>query len=646
VLFKGSWSAIACLGLVALVLVVSAAAVMVAGDVGGEQAGGSFPEDVWITLTRTLDPGTIAGDAGWGFRLVSVVVAVSGVLILSALIGLMTSAVERKVSELQRGKTFVAVSGHTLILGWSPKVATIIRELCIANESEPGRSHIVVLAPKDKLEMEQEIRLRLSADEHKTTVVHYRTGIPASSVDLAIANPSGARSVIVVSPEGPAADANVMKTALAVYTLADLHADAPVIAELVGPRRAMALRSATQGRVLTVVSSDTVARIAARVCRHHGLSAVFQELLDFAGHEIYVKPSGKFIGETFGTALMSFSTSTIIGLVHEPTDPETGVALRDVVLCPPMAQTILATDSLIAISQDDTTVVPDPGLHHLTGIVDLRDGAQSTVQERILVLGWSGLGPRILESLAPYLRPGSAIHALHDPELIAGTDIERPDIPDEIHFTVGTGDTIDPATVEAAIGAHQADHILILCYRRGVEMAEADARALMTLLLVRAALSRDSRDEPVSVVTELLDMGDVGLAGDGNAEDFVVSERLTSLLLSQLSEDDRLEDVFAQLLGSSTVEVAMRDVGSDVPAGAPIMIRAVTTTVAGSQEVLIGYAKKRPEGPDRVVVNPKKDEVVTFGPEDHLVVLRRRGSDADLLADTEVAGLEQGANAR
>src|SRR3712207_7555644 len=56
---------------------------------------------------------------------------------------------------------------HTLILGWSPKVFTVLSELVLANENRK-KPRIVILAEKDKVEMEDEIRAQIAdrSEEH------------------------------------------------------------------------------------------------------------------------------------------------------------------------------------------------------------------------------------------------------------------------------------------------------------------------------------------------------------------------------------------------------------------------------------------------------------------------------------------------
>ena len=120
----------------------------------------SFGESLWASLMRTLDPGTMGGDQGPGFRAAMLIVTIGGLIVVASLIGIISGAFDAKVEELRKGRSRVLETEHTVILGWSQKVFPIISEIVIANESN-GKSAIVVLAERDKVEMEDEIRARM-----------------------------------------------------------------------------------------------------------------------------------------------------------------------------------------------------------------------------------------------------------------------------------------------------------------------------------------------------------------------------------------------------------------------------------------------------------------------------------------------------
>ena len=127
---------IALIGLLAalsmLVIGVIAAVVTIVGIApeGGDQL--TFTEAIWMSLMRTLDSGTMGGDAGWSFRIAMLLVTFGGIFVISTLIGVLTSGIEGKIESLRKGRSRVIEHEHTVILGWSQQIFVVISEL-IAN---------------------------------------------------------------------------------------------------------------------------------------------------------------------------------------------------------------------------------------------------------------------------------------------------------------------------------------------------------------------------------------------------------------------------------------------------------------------------------------------------------------------------------
>ena len=67
----------------------------------------------------------------------------------------------------------------------------------------------------------------------------------------------------------------------------DIGARTKVIAEFSDERHATTIGGLAADLVIPIVPQTTIARIAAHVCRSRGVSDVYQDLLDFSGHEIY-----------------------------------------------------------------------------------------------------------------------------------------------------------------------------------------------------------------------------------------------------------------------------------------------------------------------------------------------------------------------
>ncbi|PJF24042.1 MAG: hypothetical protein CUN53_19835, partial [Phototrophicales bacterium] len=157
-----------------------------------QQGGGRIPfwEAVWESLMRTLDPGTMGQDTGSGFRAVMLLVTLGGIFIVSALIGVLNNAIQGQIERLRKGRSRVLESGHTVVLGWSPQIFTILNELMIANENQ-HRARIVILANEDKVQMEDEIRERVRL-RGKTRPI-CRSGNPLDPNDLEIVSPHTAK---------------------------------------------------------------------------------------------------------------------------------------------------------------------------------------------------------------------------------------------------------------------------------------------------------------------------------------------------------------------------------------------------------------------------------------------------------------------
>ncbi len=115
---------------------------------------------IWDNVVQTLGANDVAATSGWPFRISMIVIAFVGVLVVANLIGIVSGAFDAKVAELRKGRSTVLESGHTVILGWNSKMTTIVQGLCEANASAK-RGVVVILAERDKVEMEDEIRSRI-----------------------------------------------------------------------------------------------------------------------------------------------------------------------------------------------------------------------------------------------------------------------------------------------------------------------------------------------------------------------------------------------------------------------------------------------------------------------------------------------------
>ena len=606
---KGTAALMLWLAVVTALLVVLAGVILAIADISinGEQG---FIEGAWAALLRTLDPGTMGADSGWPFRIIALAVTLGGIFIVSTLIGLIATAMTQKIEELRKGRSPVIESGHTLILGWSPKLMTVISELMIANENE-DYSAIVVMSGRDKVWMEDQIRIKVP--HNGTTRVVCRTGDVSDPADLDLVDPMRSKAVIVLSPEGEGSDAEVIRTVLALMQRdPDLH-ELKIVAEMIDEKNAEALGMAVDGRITTVVSSDVIARITAQVCRQSGLSAVYQDLLDFSGVEIYFAHVPELVGMKFGAALLAFESSSLLGLRF---------ADGRIELNPPMGTVIAEGDEAIVIAEDDDQIF-FTGAPELTNEDTEPPPMAPGAEEHLLIVGWNFFAPRLLAQLNEYLSDGSTVHILFDPELV-----DQPNVPAEavprLNLSFGPGDTSQEGPLREVFRDRPIDHVIVLCYRNGLSIAESDARTLMTLLQLRriAKTAESESDLDISIVTELLDVKDVELAKVANPDDFIVSEQLASLLITQLAENPNLGPVFADLFDSFESELMLKPANLYLSMNGPRSFDAAVVSARRYHEIAIGYRRHGTGSRDgEIVINPDKSEPIELTDQDQLIVL-------------------------
>jgi hypothetical protein len=192
---------------------------------------------------------------------------------------------------------------------------------------------------------------------------------------------------------------------------------------------------------------------------------------------------------------------------------------------------------------------------------------------------------------------------------------------ENLQVTIAPGPTTDRGTLEDHVHP-ELDQVLVLCYSDDLGAQAADARTLVTLLHVRDILGRYDATTPV--VSEMLDDRNRVLAQVAHVDDVVVSGEIVSLLVTQLSEDHRLEAVFDQLLGDEGSEIYLRPAEWYVEPGAEVSYATIIAGASRRGETAIGYksvALAEGEAAFGVRVNPAKSETFQVLPGDRVVVL-------------------------
>lgn len=580
----------------------------------------NFFDILWMTILRTLDGGVISEDPiNFKFLVFMFIATVAGIVIISIFIGIVSTNVLRKINDLRKGRSYIFEKNHTVILGWSFQVFQIISELIIANENQKNAT-IAILAEKDKLEMDDEIKAKIG--NTKNTKIICRTGNPIDLRDLEIINPHESKAIIICATESDDPDSNVIKTILAITNnphrkpLPHLY---HIVAEIRNPRNVAIAEIAGRNEVQLVVFDYLISRITSQTCRQPGLSVVFTELLDFEGDEIYFQEEPNIVGKTFVETMFAYEESTIIGIRRKD---------GRIYLKPPMNVVIEQGDKVIAISEDDDTVVLSNLKDYAIDPGAIRKSPKyiPPVPESTLFLGWNRRAPLIINELDNYVWPGSKVTVVADnPNAEKELSVHCADLTHQT-VTFWFGDTTNRKILDE-LDIASYNHIIVLSQTDLTDVQSTDAKTLNTLLHLRDIA--DKKGHNFSIVSEMLDDRNRELAEITHTDDFIVSVKLDSLMLTQIAENKELKTVFELLFSAGGPAIYIKPAEYYIELGRPVNFYTVLESARQQNQIAIGYklSKSRPVQPDEtqlahgVYVNPKKSNPIFFSEGDKIIVL-------------------------
>ncbi|UJR16334.1 hypothetical protein I4U23_003240 [Adineta vaga] len=594
----------------------------------------TYSQSLWETFMRTLDPGSAAEDTGGIHRFISATVTMCGIFIISTLIGALTTGMEGKLAELRKGRTRVIETNHTIILGWSAKIFDIINELSIANENQSNPS-IVILASKDRIEMQEIITQKIDRKHHNTKII-CRNGDPMSIHDLNILSPNHARSIIILAPTNENPDVSVIKTILAITnnpqrTKSKFH----IVAEIKERNNIEVARIAGADEVVFVHADEIIARIIAQSGRQSGLSVILSMLLSFNYSEIYFKSEPLLIGKTFHEILFLYRTSTVIGLMFAD----------ETIKISPSSDTILQeNDQIIVIAEDDDAIIlqtSSPLIYPSISALVQTDisvkpsmNIKQTDIEKNIILGWNSKASLIAKQLDNYVSEGSELHILTN--IDKATKIITEQLVNELQrqkIYLHSGDITNRNDLEK-LNLYTYHDVILLAndisneQKHQLEMNSseaADAECLICLLHLRNLIDKNPRQKTFSIVTEMFDIRNRELAEITRADDFIVSPNILSKYIAQISENKNLTKVFDVLLTADGVEIYLRPISLFTKLGIPVSFSRILEASLKQQTLAIGYRQmKYAQDPNKfygIVLNPDKDISIIFRHDDRIIVL-------------------------
>jgi hypothetical protein len=608
------------LGLAVIVLVIIfigtiAASLLFIGNDVPEEMHGNFLDKMWWNFMRVIDPGTITSDQGFLIRLLSLFSTVGGILVFSILIGFISSKIVVKLDELKKGRTKVIEDNHTVILGWSPKVFTIINEL-VRSSLNNGKNVVVIMAEKSAADMYDEIRSQTNS--LKRTKVICRCGNPIDLMDIQMLNINSAKSIIILSDETDESDIKVIKTILAITNNPQRKQGRyNIVTEIANMQNKSIAEIVGKDEIEIIFTNDLISRLLVQTSRQSGLSIVYNELLSFTGSEIYFVHDPDVNGKMFRHIYYGYEDEIIIG--YKNVDKLTAHPDPDYI--------IKENDELIVLK--DTKCLckfNNENIEFDDSIIISRKTRPKIKPEKILIIGWNKELVFIIHEIDKYVKTGSKIVIvadIGDDNVTAGIKTSCKDVKNVILNFVKANYT-NIATIEK-ISPQKYDSIIILTDDlKGKNSEDKDANTLITLLFLREVLNKHNNKKDINIVSEMINAKNKELAEVARINDFIISSKTISMILAQISEQKRINDFYAEIFDAEGVEIYLKPVRNYIKTGRETSFYTVMKAAFEVGQTALGYKLKRHEYNKEknfgIVINPAKHEPITFTEDDLIIV--------------------------
>jgi len=677
----------------------------------------SFIEQFWAFLLSTIGADAVH-DTTWLYRLFYLFIVFTGIFVTSILISILTQMIHEKVEDLKKGKSKVIEKNHTIILGWSPKIFTIIEELVTTNHDEGNKkSCVVIMSMEDNTKMEDEIRHTIT-NLYSTKIV-CRTGDSTVKLDLEKLSIENAKSVIIIASRNNTSDSEIIKTLLAIKgvfvefppivnpqqkAIKKTQTYGPsIVAEIYDEKNTKLVEIISEKKALFINIDEFSARIIAQTSNQPGLPEVYVELLNFESGEIYTIPNPE--KTVFKELLLRYENNSVIGYIKKTEEK--------ICLNPEGKTTISDSDEIILIAENDpankqetkeiaATDTRQKQASNKSGKLIAKKLIQSDkCKDNILILGWNSKIWTIIKELDSYVEENSNLKIISDninsDKLDAqnlnefkkfNTSIDLHDYADynyleDKYSNKELGKRINKYLEEkrdnkkkfvdtdfenflederfkdylrnndfkqylskhqgrTTFGDEESENIAFAKYLKDENFKnytkivilsderlgsqEADLKNIACLLYLRDIEAKILKHENISlyIVCELINEKNQRLVNKHSNNDFIISSRLTSLFLAQISEDPNRYHIFKQLFDDDGAEVYFRDAKKYFEVNQEYKYADIVAHMSiHYNETVIGYRKYKHRDDEKagIVINPGKLNNIHFAENDQVIVI-------------------------
>lgn len=597
----------------------------------------SFGEAVWWAFLRLSDPGYLGDDEGNWRRFISTILTILGyVVFLGSMVAIITTWLNTKIRSLEQGFTPVSAKNHILILGWNAKTIHTAGEIFqsvgrlrrFLRFYGANRLNLIILAedvtPKHLQELRDNPLIGKGANE-----IILRTGISIDREHLRRVDSLNAAAIII--PSSAYTDKELITPDVeTIKTLLSLNAEAEdsngksrfpyVVAEIQDKSKIKAAYRAYAGPLEVIGSNTIISRLLAQNIRHHGLSAVYNELLNHSiNNNLFCREYPELVGKRIHDLKQSFPKAILIGVVRYMEGK-----LKPMLNVSPNFK-IEKDDRLVLITRNSSDIELKPNISvKKSPIIPVKHKLKIEEQEgvvRILILGWNHHIPALVKELCTYE------DEFYDITMVAVFPKEKREA--ELKKIENLTDRVQLAHIEEDYVSESVlktlnpavyDNVLLVSSERVLEKEEADARTIVGYVLLEE-LIEGMRKKP-NIVLELSDPKNEALLRKFKAE-VIISPLILSNLLAGIALQREVNSICRELFTAGGAEIIFRNIDEYGLSSGIVPFSEIENKAAEFGEIALGVyiTSENNKNEEQLLLNPGKFRNLEIKPNVKLVVL-------------------------
>jgi len=540
----------------------------------------NFTTSLWNSWTFIVDAGSHTAETKFAGKFISIIITILGMIFFATLIGLLTSGIEEKLEELKKGRSSVVEKNHTIILGWSNKVFSLINQISKANEKEK-KNVIVVLSEKEKSEMD--LGIINNTKLYGNTEVITRTGELFRFDELKKVSIDEARILIILEEENEFTDNKKIRILMAIKKY--FTKIIPIIFELRDESTLGLIRNISQINIYPINMSKTVNRLIAQSIINPGIGRVYSELLDFHGPSFFITDVTQFVGEEFSNLLFQNDEICICGISNE----------EETILCPKKDYKIKDRDKLIILCDDKQYFISKfNGNGKDYNKLQLKDNSFNLEQNKqILIIGNHIYLKALIKEIFVYFDVTTKI------TIISSSNIQ---IDENINIKL-INDTFEKHINQSDNDLNKYDHIIVFSNNEQDDKFTNDSEVLVNYILIKNHLSDESNVK--HIVAEIFDDDTEKLLTEESSLDFIISEDIITKYISTIAFDPKIYSTWEDLFSYGGKLIQVKKYSELFKIDKSLSFNDIANNLIEYNVILIGYIDEN----NIIYINPLNKSV-------------------------------------